>query len=221
MLVLALGALVILGAIFAQPAPLEQTVVALPSPDRHTSTVIVQPAPLEETVVVLPSLDGHTGTVIVQRGGERHVLNRPFAASRLARGQSEMVQLSDAEVRQSFAVTLEALPARPTTFLLYFVRGTDELTDESKQELKKILAELKQRPLPDIMVVGHTDTVGKLEANDLLSAQRAERMKGFLTEIGIPARQIQTAGRGERELLVPTADNVDEPRNRRVEINVR
>ena len=218
MLVLVLGALVILGAIYAQPAPLEQPVVVLPSP------VVQRPVvqrPLEETVVVLPSPDGHTGTVIVQRGGERHVLNRPFAASRLTGGQAEMVQLSDAEVRQSFAVTLEALPARPTTFLLYFVRGTDELTDESKQELKKILAELKRRGVPNIMVVGHTDTVGKLEANDLLSAQRAERMKGFLIEIGIPAGQIQTAGRGERELLVPTADNIDEPRNRRVEINVR
>ena len=217
MLVLVLGALVILGAIYAQPAPLEEPVVVLPSPDRH---IVVQRPP-DETVVVLPSPDGHTGTVVVQRGGERHVLNQPFAASRLTGGQSEMVQLSDAEVRQSFAVTLEALPARPTTFLLYFVRGTDELTDESKQELKKILAELKRRGVPNIMVVGHTDTVGKLEANDLLSAQRAERMKGFLTEIGIPARQIQTAGRGERELLVPTADNIDEPRNRRVEINVR
>ena len=197
MLVLALGALVALGAIFAQPAP------------------------LEETVVVLPSPDGHTGTVVVQRGGERHVLNQPFAASRLTGGQAEITQLSDAEVRQSFGVALEALPARPASFLLYFVTATDELTDESQDELKRILAELKQRPVPDIMVVGHTDTVGEREANDLLSAQRAERTKGFLIEIGIPARQIQTAGRGERELLVPTADNIDEPRNRRVEINVR
>jgi len=205
MLVLVLGALVILGAIYAEPVPPEKTVVVLPK-------AVVQRPP-DETVVVLPSPDGHTGTVVVQRGGERHVLNQPFAASRLTGGH--------AEVRQSFAVTLEALPARPTTFLLYFVRGTDELTDESKQELKKILAELKRRGVPNIMVVGHTDTVGKLEANDLLSAQRAERMKGFLIEIGIPAGQIQTAGRGERELLVPTADNIDEPRNRRVEINVR
>jgi outer membrane protein OmpA-like peptidoglycan-associated protein len=197
MLVLVLGALVILGAIYAQPAP------------------------LEETVVVLPSPDGHTGTVIVQRGSERHVLNQPFAASRLAGGQAGMAQLSDAEVRQSFGVALQALPARPATFLLYFVTATDELTDESKGELKKILAALKQRPVPDIMVVGHTDTVGDVEANDRLSAQRAERMKSFLIEIGIPGTQIQTAGRGERELLVPTADNTDEPRNRRVEISVR
>src|SRR6266436_3094604 len=109
MLVLALGALVILGAIYAQPAP------------------------LEETVVVLPSPVGHTGTVIVQRGGERHVLNQPFAASRLTGGQSGMAQLSEAEVRQSFGVTLQALPARPTTFLLYFMRGTDELRSEERR----------------------------------------------------------------------------------------
>ena len=171
--------------------------------------------------MVLPSADGHTGTVVVQRGGERHVLNQPFAASRLTGGKAEITQLSDAEVRQSFGVALEALPARPTTFLLYFITATDELTDESKGELKKILAALKQRAVPDIMVVGHTDTVGEPERNDLLSARRAERVKGFLIEIGIPSAQIQTAGRGERELLVPTADNVDEPRNRRVEINVR
>jgi outer membrane protein OmpA-like peptidoglycan-associated protein len=46
-------------------------------------------------------------------------------------------------------------------------------------------------------------------------------MKGHLVEIGIPIDRIRVAGRGEREPLVPTADNVDEPRNRRVEIIVR
>jgi len=39
--------------------------------------------------------------------------------------------------------------------------------------------------------------------------------------MGVPAERIVIAGRGEREPIVPTADNVDEPRNRRVEINVR
>ena len=218
MFALVFGALVILGAIYAQPAPREETVMVPPSPQAHT--VVVQPA-LDEIVVVLPSPDGHTGTVVVQRGGERLVLNQPFAASRISAGQSELTRLSDAEVRQSFGAALKALPALPTKFLLYFVTATDELTEASKKELKQILAELKQRPVPDIMVVGHTDTVGELETNDLLSAQRAERVKGYLIEIGIPAAQIQTAGRGKREPLVPTADNIDEPRNRRVEINVR
>jgi outer membrane protein OmpA-like peptidoglycan-associated protein len=38
---------------------------------------------------------------------------------------------------------------------------------------------------------------------------------------GIPNSAINVAGRGEREPVVPTADEVSEPRNRRVEINVR
>ena len=114
-----------------------------------------------------------------------------------------------------------ALPARPTVFLLYFLTGKDELTPESTGDVEKILADMRARPVPDIVVTGHTDTVGTAESNDKLSMQRAERVKGFLTGIGIPSERIQVAGRGERELLVPTADNVDEPRNRRVEISIR
>ena len=71
------------------------------------------------------------------------------------------------------------------------------------------------------MVIGHTDTVGSLAYNDKLSLARAERLRDMLVELGIPAERIHVAGRGKRELLVPTEDNVSEPRNRRVEINVR
>jgi outer membrane protein OmpA-like peptidoglycan-associated protein len=185
--------------------------------------ILFGPAPrIEETVVVLPSADGHIGTVVVEHAGERHVLHQAYATSR-SQGddQAKVTQLSEAEIRQSFGDTLQALPARPSSFLLYFITGTDELTEESKSELQKVLAELRQRTIPDIAVIGHTDTVGEREDNDRLSAQRAERVKGFLVEIGISAERIEVAGRGQRELLVPTAENIDEPRNRRVEINVR
>ena len=71
------------------------------------------------------------------------------------------------------------------------------------------------------MVIGHTDRVGTTQFNDGLSLQRAERVRRALVELGIASERIRTAGRGERELLVSTADDVPEPRNRRVEINVR
>lgn len=177
-----------------------------------------KPAP-NETIVVLPAPDGHVGGVVVQRGDDRQVLDRAYAGIR--RGETKVSQFPETEVQQSFAGTLQSLPPRPTTFLLYFVIGSDELTDESKAELPKVLGALRDRPVPDVLVVGHTDTMGETLGNDRLSAQRAERMKLHLVEIGIPADRIQVAGRGERELLVPTADNVDEPRNRRVEIIVR
>src|SRR5258708_1336548 len=181
--------------------------------------VIFTPRGPRDEVTVLPSPDGHVGTVIVQRGGERHVLNQAYATSRA--GESTVTQKSEQQVRESFGSELRALPSRPAKFLLYFVFGTDELTDESQAELRKVLDELKQRPVPDIAVIGHTDTVGDHETNDLLSAQRAEKVKSFLVEIGIAPERIQVSGGGEGEPLVPTADNVDEPRNRRVEINVR
>ena len=180
---------------------------------------LLRPGTPNETVVVLPGPDGKTGTVVVQRGDSRQVLDQPYAASRT--GEAEVARLSDAEVRENFGATLQALPARPTAFMLHFITGTDELTPESKAELQDVRAALKDRPLPDVLVIGHTDTVGDAAVNDRLSAQRAETVKGFLVDIGIPAARITTAGRGERELLVRTADEVDEPRNRRVEINVR
>ena len=176
----------------------------------------------EETVVVLPGPDGKSGTVVVQRDGARQVLDAPYAANVVrSDGRLEASRASAQQISDSFGTTLAALPARPTTFLLYFITAKDELTPESTADLNKVLADMRARPVPDIAVTGHTDTVGTSEYNDRLSMQRAERVKGFLTGIGIPPDRIQTAGRGKRELLVPTADNTDEPRNRRVEINVR
>jgi outer membrane protein OmpA-like peptidoglycan-associated protein len=175
-----------------------------------------------ELVVVVPSADGHVGTVVVERDGERVVLNQAYASSRIA-GTSgpQAARLPEQEVRSAFSSVLTSLPARPISFLLYFVTGTDILTDESKIELQRMLEELRRRAAPDVLVIGHTDTVGALEANDKLSLQRAERMKADFEAQGIPALRVQAAGRGEREPLVPTADGVDEPRNRRVEISVR
>jgi outer membrane protein OmpA-like peptidoglycan-associated protein len=175
-----------------------------------------------ELVVVLPQADGHVGTVVVERGAEVLVLNRAYAASRI-RGESapRAEQLSGDEVQRAFGGALAALPVQPVSFLLYFVTGTDNLTEESKAELARMLEYLRTRQAPDIVVIGHTDTVGGLEDNDELSLQRAERVKAALVSQGIPVDHIRAAGRGEREPIVPTADAVDEPRNRRVEINVR
>lgn len=181
------------------------------------------PRTYDEAVIILPPPPGKTiGGVVVKRAGEEHLLNMAYAASRIrGRGDVQITQASQVEVQESFSQVIAALPPRPTQFMLYFVTGKDVLTEESQVDLQRILAEMKKRPVPDVLVIGHTDTQGELEANDVLSRQRAERVKEFLVGIGIPAGRITVAGRGERELLVPTADDVDEPRNRRVEINVR
>jgi outer membrane protein OmpA-like peptidoglycan-associated protein len=176
----------------------------------------------DEMVVVLPGPDSKVGTVVVERGGEKVVLNQAYAASRIVNGSAPQPQrLAESEIRAAFGPLLAALPGRPKSFLLYFLEGKDEFTPESLVELDKMLAELRQRGAPDVVVIGHTDRVGTLQFNDRLSLQRAERVRAELVKLGIDQARIQIAGRGERELLVPTADEVPEPRNRRVEISVR
>jgi outer membrane protein OmpA-like peptidoglycan-associated protein len=128
---------------------------------------------------------------------------------------------SQSEVKDVFGSALAAQPSRPISFILYFESGNDEFTEESKQEVKRLLVEMARREAPDITVIGHTDLVGPDPSNDALSLQRAERVKSILAGMGIPAERILTAGRGRREPLIPTAEGVSEPRNRRVEINVR
>jgi outer membrane protein OmpA-like peptidoglycan-associated protein len=110
---------------------------------------------------------------------------------------------------------------RPVSFLLYFREGTDEYTAESKEAFEKIFPEIARRKAAEVAVIGHTDTVGRTEFNDTLSLRRAERVRNDFVDRGIPTISINVAGRGEREPIVPTADEVSEPRNRRVEINVR
>lgn len=184
--------------------------------------VAFHPHEASELVVVLPQADGRTGTVVVERDGRRVVLDQPYAASRITGAAAPLAErLTEQDVRGAFGEVLSALPARPISFQLYFITGTDTLTDESRIELDRMLEELRRRPAPDIIVIGHTDRVGDEEANDQLSLQRAERVRLDFVSQGIPAERIRAAGRGEREPIVSTADGVDEPRNRRVEINVR
>jgi outer membrane protein OmpA-like peptidoglycan-associated protein len=177
----------------------------------------------KELVIVLPDANGHVGTVVVEHGDERVILNEAYATSRItADGGIRLEKLPQREVESSFSRAVTALPARPASFFLYFITGTDILTEASKGEFQRMLQELRQRQAPDIVVIGHTDRVGNEEANDELSLARAERVKADLVSQGIAApERVRAAGRGEREPVVPTENGVDEPLNRRVEINVR
>lgn len=180
------------------------------------------PSQAPELFAVLPARDGHIGAIVVKSGdSEPTVIDSAYGAVRIAGGRRTPAILEYSQVREMFGETLDALPASPTSYVLYFLEGKDELTDESKLELENVFADLKRRPLPDIMVIGHTDTVGAMDFNDRLSRARAERLREMLIALGLPADRIQAAGRGERELLIPTADDISEPKNRRVEISVR
>lgn len=175
----------------------------------------------QDLVVLLPDKDGKVGKVFVHNPKGDVTLDSAYASARTSGGSMQRNTLSQGELKEVFGSALGAMPPRPISFTLYFESGTDEFTDQSKQEIKRVLAEMARRQAPEITVIGHTDQVGPDPTNDALSLQRAERVKSILVGMGIPPGRILTAGRGRREPLVRTAEGVSEPRNRRVEISVR
>jgi outer membrane protein OmpA-like peptidoglycan-associated protein len=173
------------------------------------------------TVVLLPETDGKPTAVTVRQANTEIVLDRPYAGAKVASQSLDAYQSSPQEVEAQFGRALAAQPMRAETFLLYFVEGKDEFTDESKRLVHKVLAEVARRPVPDVLVVGHTDTVGTDQVNDALGMRRAETVRAALIALGVPASDVQAISRGKRAPAVPTGDGVAEPRNRRVEIIVR
>lgn len=174
-----------------------------------------------ERIVLLPSQDGRPSALVVRQGGTEQSLTHPYATAARQAGSLNAYTSSPEEVTSRFATVLAALPARPKSFRVNFLTGTDELAPESAAEFDRIKAEIGAHPSPEVVVVGHTDRVGSLRANDELSLKRAQSVREALIAAGVPAEVIEAYGRGEREPLVPTEDEVDEPRNRRVEISVR
>jgi len=185
-------------------------------------TLLVGCATRNDLYVLLPGKNGKTGALVVESEGKQQTLNTPYAAARVKNvGSVDSFTSSEADVKQEFGPALEAQPKRPVSFYLYFQRDTDEFAPESKDLVRQIFAEIARRPAPEIVIIGHTDRVGSMQYNDALSLRRAERCRDELIKLGIPKVRISVAGRGFRELEVPTGDQVSEPRNRRVEISVR
>jgi outer membrane protein OmpA-like peptidoglycan-associated protein len=170
----------------------------------------------------MPGNPGAEGAItVVPKEGPALVLDKPNAAAVSNGRRVESAALDEKALKEQFGDVLAARPPAARSFVLYFLEGSDELTPESQAEVTQVFAEIRGRQAPDIVVVGHTDRVGKLEDNDVLSKRRADKVRADLIRQGVAAESIQSAGRGEREPLVPTADEVKEARNRRVEIFVR
>jgi len=103
---------------------------------------------------------------------------------------------------------------------LYFISGSSNLTAESKLEIPRIIADIQSRKIYEAYIVGHTDTVGADDRNHQLGLERANILKEILASQFSKQDHIQVTSHGEGSLLIPTADNVDEPKNRRVEIEI-
>lgn len=101
--------------------------------------------------------------------------------------------------------------------IVYYQFGSTQETDV-QQQIRDIKNIVDSCDVTSIRLTGHTDTVGSSALNQSLSVRRANRLRSELAQMGVANGLISTDGRGETELFVPTADNVKEQLNRRVEV---
>ncbi|HEX7520146.1 MAG TPA: OmpA family protein [Candidatus Deferrimicrobium sp.] len=188
------------------------------------ATPLKPPPPASHDIIVLlPDDQGKTGAIVVSSAGVERRLDRP--------GQTVMVEagsppglptvMPEQEVFAFAGPALAALPKPPARFIIYFKHDSADLTMKSQALLQKVLETIRDRAPVDVSVVGHTDTVGKKAYNYALSLKRAKAVASILLGKGVDPSTLDITSHGKDNPLVPTGDQVSEPRNRRVEITIR
>jgi OOP family OmpA-OmpF porin len=182
-------------------------------------------AGVSDRVVLLPQPGGTPSAVLVSAtpaaGGQSLLLDKPYATAELQRGSLRAGQTTAEAVQQDYGPLLALQAPRPQRFTVQFEANGSRLNPDAAAVLDQVRQALGRLVAPEVIVIGHTDRVGSVEANDKLSVQRAEAVREILVAAGFAREVITVFGRGEREPAVPTADEVAEPRNRRVEIKLR
>ena len=174
--------------------------------------------------VLLPDPEGHVGKLAVTSQGGEMVLEEAGEATGLDRSEdapSAPEILSEKKIRKTYGEALDVAPDRPVVFLLYFKSGTADLTPESLSLLADIKATIQARRSTFTSVIGHTDRVGVASVNAKLALERAQEVAQWLVSEGVDANIIEITSHGEENPVVPTKDEVAEPKNRRVEVTVR
>ena len=181
------------------------------------------PPPPRDIIVLLPDDQGKTGAIVVSSAGVERRLDRPGQTVTVEAGSPPGLPtvLPDQEARAIAGPALAALPTPPARFILYFKHDSVDLTPESRAFLKIVVGTILDRVPVDISVVGHTDTLGEKEYNYALSLRRAKAVAAILRRNGVDPSVLDITSHGKDNPLVPTGDQVPEPRNRRVEITIR
>jgi outer membrane protein OmpA-like peptidoglycan-associated protein len=178
----------------------------------------------KRTVILVPNPDGQTGKAEISTADGKQLLESPYAMTTYTTGKQSpsVVQTASPEYIESiFAQALAAEPLPSEKFIIYFNTSTNVPTEESLATIAKVIESIKRRNAFSIKISGHADATGSSQVNDRLSNARARAISGILIQKGVAASKIEVSSHGKGNQLIPTADGVAEPRNRRVEVVVR
>lgn len=109
-------------------------------------------------------------------------------------------------------------PAISRNFMVFFDFDKSDITPDARTVLQNVARDAKAGSVPRVQIVGHADRSGSDAYNQGLSERRAKAVADELARLGVPSGGIATSGKGESDPMVPTADGVREPSNRRAVI---
>jgi hypothetical protein len=125
-----------------------------------------------------------------------------------------------APVTGAFTLVPAVAMAQATTYKVAFALGSARLDAAANKAIADAAAAFKAGGSPNLTVIGRTDTTGSAEYNQRLSERRAKAVSDALVANGVAQSAITVDAVGQTQLIVATADNVNEPRNRVVTIDV-
>jgi outer membrane protein OmpA-like peptidoglycan-associated protein len=178
----------------------------------------------KNVVVLVPDPDGSVGRITVANAAgsvEIDAANESTAIRDAKTAPSPPAEMEKKDIDQLFSEALAIQPQPPVHFILYFEKDSTQLRPSSVTMLTDILSTIQARQSEHISVVGHSDTLGDKAYNRSLSMRRATAVKQRLVQKGIDEGLIDITSHGEENPLVKTADNVSNPKNRRVEVVIR
>ncbi len=101
---------------------------------------------------------------------------------------------------------------------VYFKSNQHNLNESSKQTINKLVDILKEYPNSNVLIEGHTDNVGKEEANFMLSKFRAQSVRDYLVRQGIEKQRFIVKYYGESQPKYDNNTSQGKSKNRRVEV---
>jgi outer membrane protein OmpA-like peptidoglycan-associated protein len=103
---------------------------------------------------------------------------------------------------------------------LLFDFNSDRVRPDARTNLDELARSLKQYPKTDLLIVGHTDSVGTAEYNQRLSERRGEAAASYLQGQGVGRERLHARGLGEGEPVSSNASADGRQRNRRIEVAI-
>jgi outer membrane protein OmpA-like peptidoglycan-associated protein len=103
---------------------------------------------------------------------------------------------------------------------LLFPFDSDDLLPAARDNLSTFAKNLDKYPNTQIVIVGHTDSVGTDTYNQSLSERRAKAAAAYLLSQNVPASRVTTYGRGETEPIDSNDSEAGRQKNRRVEVAI-